>query len=93
MTPDDQHRRYIDSHPTPCPALEAHAEVMDGIFQKLESIEKCQKDTIEMLAAWNNAKGFVTTMKTFGVLILWIVGIIAGVTALIEVVRHWLIGK
>ncbi len=96
-TSAEQHRRYVDSHPTPCPALEAHTEVMESLLremrEEIRTIRQVQKDTIDMLAAWNNAKGFVSTMKSFGILILWIVGILAAFSALSETLRHWLIGK
>lgn len=89
----DENRRYSDSHPTPCPALDAHVKTAELIYRDTQELKKLQTDIVEMLKTWNDAKGFVTTMKSIGSIVLWIVAIGAAISMFSEGVRHWLFQK
>ena len=81
------------SHTTPCDKLLERVGVEEQIFDRLDSIEEQLKQMHEMMQVWNNTKGFVATIRNAGGVILWIVGIGAAVTVLVEGTKHWLTGK
>ena len=89
-----------DGHTSPCKNLMVHTELETNILVELNAIRQGQtliltqqESMKEMLEAWNNTKGFVTTIKTAGKLILWLVAIGAAWAIVTETMKHWLATK
>ena len=97
MSNDVPHnRRHCDScagHETPCEGLTKQEAVYAQILAKLDAMEATQKSMQEMLTAWNNTKGFVSTVKNAGVLLLWIAALAAAWATVTELFKHWVAMK
>ena len=48
-------------------------KIESALFEEVQRIREDLKGIREMLDAWNNAKGFVTTMKNVGKLVIFFV--------------------
>lgn len=101
MTTKD--RRSCDAsgdtnHVSPCEKLQLTATIQDQMFAMLEDIQrenakqsKILDEQKDMFIAWNNTKGFVATMKSVGVLILWLSAIAIAFVAIIHGIRDYLL--
>ena len=72
---------YGDGHSSPCKNLMTHTELETSILIELHEIKANQEAMKEILLTWNNAKGWYATMKSIGVLLLWIAAVGAAVAA------------
>lgn len=75
-------RRADDNHQTPCPILTDYMAISAQIHLDLQAIKSTQAAMLEMLTAWNNMKGFVTTMRALGAIAKWVT-IISGAATVI----------
>jgi len=62
------------------------------ILKKLETIEAHQVESIELLTLFKNTKGFVSTLRGIGILVLWVGGVGGSLSGLLYVIRTWLRG-
>lgn len=90
LIPEEEEGGY---HTTPCQRLIERIEVEDRIFQRLEEIEKNQKVILEMMQVWNNTKGFVSTIRILGKLLVWVVAILAAWSVLSGDFKRWVMGQ
>ena len=75
-------------------ALEEELRVtMAALMAQSTKNAEALQSMLEILKAWESAKGFVTTMKTFGKGIFFIMAFIAAVSAFGEIFRHWITSK
>lgn len=77
-------------HDSPCKELDNHITLERQMAEDVRELKETCRAMKEMLEAWNNTKGFVTTIKNVGKLLLWLVAIVAAFSAMSEVFRHWL---
>lgn len=57
-----------DWHDSPCEELKSHK---DDIIDKLDQMQAKLDAVAEIMTAWNNAKGFVSTLQTIGTVAKW----------------------
>lgn len=84
-------RRYADTHPDEmeelresfraCPAYTDHA-LMHEIHEDLKAIKDEVSKMNEVLQAWNNAKGFIKTIRLLGEVAKWLVATGAAIAAI-----------
>jgi len=82
-----------DGHGAPCDELTAQISIGEQILIELREMKETQESMKDMLTAWNNTKGFVTTIKTAGKLILWLVALGAAWAIMSETIKHWLTAR
>lgn len=52
--------------------LSLHKQAMDVVLTELKAIRAQNETQLEMMTAWNSAKGFVKTVQTVGGALLWV---------------------
>ena len=96
------HRRSCDEHngdghATPCNNLMVHTALEEELrvsmaalmAQSLKNSEALES-MLEIIKAWENTKGFITTMKAFGKFIFFLMAVIAAFSAFGEIFKHWI---
>lgn len=69
--------------------LEGELEDMRAtVLKELRTIRKQSETQLEIMEAWNNAKGFVRTVQTLGRVATWVVRIAAVIAALWALIHY-----
>lgn len=69
--------------------LEEEATALrNDVLEELRAIKKQNDTQLEIMAAWNSAKGFVKTVQVIGRVATWIVKITAVLAALWALLRY-----
>jgi len=88
------------THNTPCEMLKLTATTQDQMFAMLEDIQrtnakqsKILEEQKDMFKAWNDTKGFISTMKSLGALLIWITVTVGALVIIIHATRDYLLNK
>ena len=77
--------KHNETHPMRRACDLCHASPCDKLTEQETLIKELHDDVKamrEMLEAWNNAKGFVSTLRLLGVVMRWLAAISAGIAAI-----------
>lgn len=84
-------------HEAPCGFLTRHAEevsvvatTQEAILAELKLLREDQKVMKDIIVMTKNVKGFIATMKTVAVVLGWVLGFVAAVAGVVELMRHLL---
>lgn len=66
--------------------------LQEQILDKLEVIEAHQKESMELLILFKNTKGFITTLRSIGVVAMWLTGVGGSVSLILYGIRVWFRG-
>lgn len=88
----EDRRRHSDNHDSPCAPLKEHQTELEGhrksLVEKIDKMQATLNSVAEIVTAWNNAKGFINTLQTVGVVAKWFTLTGASVVA----IWYWLHG-
>ena len=81
LTLEEKEERQTKQDDTYYGVERRNQEAIEIIIHDLKSIKNQLATVTEILTAWNNAKGFVKTIKFMGDAIKWAAPVVAAITA------------
>lgn len=63
-------------------------QALDALLEEVRAIRAQNETQLEIMTAWNSAKGFVKGMQLIGSVTKWIAGVVAAIGALWAVIHY-----